>query len=132
MKIYHLQLLLMLFFKSLQGKGGIYMFTLKENPEIFYIGRAKGSLRCQLLLIPFFYVPAARCALRAARCAQKKNWINQYNPIFFSTKKIGLNKKVNDNFILINNNKPSYASKLEASKDLKISNKTISKYLGAC
>ena len=29
------------FFKGLPGKGGIYMFTLKENPEIFYIGRAK-------------------------------------------------------------------------------------------
>ena len=39
-------------------------------------------------------------------------------------------KKINDNFILINNNKPSYTSKLEATKDFKISNKTISKYLG--
>lgn len=29
------------FFKDLEGKGGIYMFTLKNNPNIFYIGRAK-------------------------------------------------------------------------------------------
>jgi excinuclease UvrABC nuclease subunit len=29
------------FFKNLKGKSGIYMFTLKENPNIFYIGRAK-------------------------------------------------------------------------------------------
>jgi len=28
------------FFKNLQGKSGIYMFTLKNNPCIFYIGRA--------------------------------------------------------------------------------------------
>jgi GIY-YIG catalytic domain/NADH dehydrogenase len=30
-----------LFFKGLKGKGGIYMFTLKNNPDIYYIGRAK-------------------------------------------------------------------------------------------
>lgn len=29
------------FFKGLPDKSGIYMFTLKENPDIFYIGRAK-------------------------------------------------------------------------------------------
>ncbi len=30
------------FFKGLQGKsGGLYMFTLKSNSSIFYIGRAK-------------------------------------------------------------------------------------------
>lgn len=29
------------FFKDLPGKSGIYMFTLKSNPSIFYIGRAK-------------------------------------------------------------------------------------------
>lgn len=38
-------------------------------------------------------------------------------------------KKVNDKLILLNNNKPYYVSKLEASKVLKISTKTISKYL---
>lgn len=38
-------------------------------------------------------------------------------------------KKVNDELILLNKNKPSYSSKLEASKELQISNKTISKYL---
>ena len=29
------------FFKELKGKGGIYMFTLSNNPNIFYIGKAK-------------------------------------------------------------------------------------------
>ena len=43
-----------------------------------------------------------------------------------------LNKKDNDKFILLNNNKPTYSSKLEASKELKMSAKTISKYLGGC
>lgn len=28
-------------FKDLKGKGGIYMFSLKSNPTIYYIGRAK-------------------------------------------------------------------------------------------
>lgn len=29
------------FFKGLKDKGGIYLFTYKSNPNIFYIGRAK-------------------------------------------------------------------------------------------
>ena len=29
------------FFNNIKGKGGIYMFTLKSNPNIYYIGRAK-------------------------------------------------------------------------------------------
>ena len=29
------------FFKSLKGKGGIYMFRYKKDRKIFYIGRAK-------------------------------------------------------------------------------------------
>lgn len=29
------------FFKKFKGKGGIYMFSVKDNPNIFYIGRAK-------------------------------------------------------------------------------------------
>jgi hypothetical protein len=29
------------FFAALEGKGVIYMFTLKSNPDIYYIGRAK-------------------------------------------------------------------------------------------
>ena len=29
------------FFKPLKGKGGIYMFRYKKDPNIFYIGRAK-------------------------------------------------------------------------------------------
>lgn len=38
-------------------------------------------------------------------------------------------KSVNDKLILLNNNKPTYSSKLEASKEFKMSTKTISKYL---
>lgn len=38
-------------------------------------------------------------------------------------------KKVNDKLILLKDNMPTYSSKLEASKELKISTKTISKYL---
>ena len=29
------------FFKSLKGKGGIYMFRYKKDPKVFYIGRTK-------------------------------------------------------------------------------------------
>ena len=29
------------FFKDLKGKGGIYLFTYKSEPNIYYIGRAK-------------------------------------------------------------------------------------------
>ena len=29
------------FFKSLKGKGGIYMFRYKKDPNVFYIGRTK-------------------------------------------------------------------------------------------
>lgn len=29
------------FFKDLKGKGGIYMFSYKTDPNIYYIGRAK-------------------------------------------------------------------------------------------
>lgn len=29
------------YFKTIKGKGGIYMFTLKSNSNIFYIDRAK-------------------------------------------------------------------------------------------
>jgi len=29
------------FFRSIRSKGGIYIFTYKENPDIFYLGRAK-------------------------------------------------------------------------------------------
>ncbi len=40
-KIYYHLILLILFFKDLRDKGGIYMFTFKGNPNIFYIGKAK-------------------------------------------------------------------------------------------
>lgn len=29
------------FFNNLKGKGGIYLFTYKSQPNIYYIGRAK-------------------------------------------------------------------------------------------
>ena len=29
------------YFKNLKGKGGIYMFSYKNDPNIYYIGRAK-------------------------------------------------------------------------------------------
>ena len=29
------------FFKNLNGKSGIYMFTYKSDPNVYYIGRAK-------------------------------------------------------------------------------------------
>lgn len=38
-------------------------------------------------------------------------------------------KSVNSKLILLNNNKPTYSSKLEACKELKMSAKTINKYL---
>lgn len=60
---------------------------------------------------------------------QKESLLNNIKKVVNVTVSLWVYKKVKDNFILINNNKPSYASKLEASKDLKISNKTISKYL---
>ena len=45
------------------------------------------------------------------------------------TSAIWVYKSVNDKFILLDNNKPSYNSKLKASKGLKISQETINKYL---
>lgn len=60
---------------------------------------------------------------------QKESLLNNPKKAINVTVSIWVYNKVKDNFILINNNKPSYVSKLEASKDLKISNKTISKYL---
>ena len=35
---------LKIFFRSIRSKGGIYMFTYKENPDIFYIGRTKNFI----------------------------------------------------------------------------------------
>lgn len=60
---------------------------------------------------------------------QKELLLNNIKKKVNVTVSIWVYKKVNDNFILINNNKPSYVSKLEASKDLKISPKTLSSYL---
>lgn len=35
---------LKIFFRSIRSKGGIYIFTYKENPDIFYIGRTKNFI----------------------------------------------------------------------------------------
>ncbi|KAI0436668.1 hypothetical protein F4803DRAFT_213360 [Xylaria telfairii] len=32
------------FFRSIRSKGGIYIFTYKENPDLFYIGRTKNFI----------------------------------------------------------------------------------------
>lgn len=45
------------------------------------------------------------------------------------TIKLWVYKEINSKFILINNNQPTFNSKYIASKELKIDNKTISKYL---
>lgn len=60
---------------------------------------------------------------------QKESLLNNLKKKVNVTISVWVYKKVNDNFVLINNNKPSYVSKLEASKDLKISPKTLSRYL---
>lgn len=61
--------------------------------------------------------------------SQKESLLNNLKKKINVTVPVWVYKKVNDNFVLINNNKPTYISKLEASKDLKISPKTLSKYL---
>ena len=43
--------------------------------------------------------------------------------------KLWIYKQINNKLVLINNNQPSFNSKLIASKELNISNKTITKYL---
>ena len=45
------------------------------------------------------------------------------------TIKLWVYKEINSKFILINNNQPTFNSKYIASKELKIDQKTISKYL---
>ena len=60
---------------------------------------------------------------------QKESLLNNLKKKVNVTVSVWVYKKVKDNFVLINNNKPSYVSKLEASKDLKISPKTLSRYL---
>ena len=45
------------------------------------------------------------------------------------TIKLWVYKKINNELVLINNNQPTFNSKLIATKELNISNKTITKYL---
>lgn len=53
----------------------------------------------------------------------------KFNKVSNMTTSIWVYKYVYDKLTLINDNKPSYISKLSLSKDLKISVKTINKYL---
>jgi hypothetical protein len=61
--------------------------------------------------------------------AEKESLLNNVQKAVNETVSVWIYKKVNDKFILLNDNKPTYSSKLEASKQLKMSTKTISRYL---
>jgi hypothetical protein len=54
---------------------------------------------------------------------------NNFNKASNMTTSIWVYKYVDDKLTLINDNKPSYVSRLSLSKDLKMSAKTINKYL---
>jgi hypothetical protein len=61
--------------------------------------------------------------------AEKESLLNNVQKAVNVTVSVWVYKKVNDKLILLNDNKPTYNSRLEASKELKISTKTIRKYL---
>lgn len=61
--------------------------------------------------------------------SEKESLLKNVQKAVNVTVSVRVYKKVNDKLILLNNNKPTYSSKLEASKELKMSAKTISKYL---
>ncbi len=61
--------------------------------------------------------------------AKKESLLNNVKKAANTTVSLWVYNKVDGNFVLINNNKASYASRFEASKDLKTSPKTINKYL---
>jgi hypothetical protein len=60
---------------------------------------------------------------------KKKELINKLEIAKNETTSIWVYKKMDDKFILINSNEPSFSSKHLAAKELKISTKTISKFL---
>lgn len=60
---------------------------------------------------------------------EKESLLNNVQKAVNETVSVWVYEKINDKLILLNNNKPSYSSKLAASKDLKMSTKTISRYL---
>src|ERR1700744_3098185 len=64
--------------------------------------------------------------------SEKQSLLNNIQKAVNETVSVWVYKKVEDKLILLNNNKPSYSSKLEACKELNMSNKTINKYLVAC
>ena len=61
----------------------------------------------------------------------EKSSLKSVNKVTNETTPILVYKIVGGELILINSNKPTYNSKYSASKDLNISNKTISKYLNS-
>ena len=60
---------------------------------------------------------------------QEKESLNNIKKAINETTAVWVYKSVNDKLILLDENKPNYSSKLKASKQLKISSKTINKYL---
>ncbi|PQE31508.1 LAGLIDADG endonuclease (mitochondrion) protein [Rutstroemia sp. NJR-2017a WRK4] len=147
------------FFNDFKGKGGIYMFTFKNNPNIFYIGRAKNfqkrfksHLNIKLIdrfhtfanTIDYFdvdyrsilnHLDTKLATIKGGKLvllfsheltkAEKESLLNNVQNAVNETVSVWVYKKVNNKFILLNNNKPTYISKLEASKQLNMSTKTI-------
>lgn len=60
---------------------------------------------------------------------EKKYFISNINKAKNATTEVWVYKKLNDSFIFINENKPTFSSKFKASKELNISNKKLSKIL---
>lgn len=60
---------------------------------------------------------------------EKDLLLNNINKAVNETVSVWVYKSVNNKFILLNDNKPTFSSKLEATKELKMSAKTISRYL---
>jgi hypothetical protein len=59
----------------------------------------------------------------------KKELFNNINKAKNAITSVWIYKKIDNQLILINENKPTYTSKLKASQDLSISSKTITKVL---
>lgn len=60
---------------------------------------------------------------------QQESLLNNFQKATNETVAVWVYKSVDSQLILLDDNKPTYSSKFEASKELKISFKTITKYL---
>jgi len=78
-------------------------------------------------LVLLFSYELSRSPLRGEK--EKELLLNNIKKAMNETSAVWVYKNVNDKLILLDNNKPSYNSKLKASNELKISTKTINKYL---